>query len=1813
MRGGYSVSADELSNITTPTLTTTGAATSPETTDNQKQDTEQNASVAGKVDSQAGSEATPTQDKATITTEDKVESPTVTSPSSEKEKQLLTTEKDTTAPANDTATETSSNSVASTAKKNITMKAAPAPLAAQDQFSLVDWNYTVNEANKSVQLNQYIGSATSIRIAGLVETGQYQGYKVTMNKFNGDTWGTNSNNITDISFVAAADGTKAKFTGTWLTFNDDPTGNVSNELNNLAKVNLSGLDTSDVNSMVRAFASLQTLKKLDLKGIDTSNVTLMNHMFYNCTSLESLDLSNFDTSKVTDMSFMFSGCSSLDTLTFGENFNTSKVSTMSGMFQGCSNLQSLDVSKFNTSNVTNMSYMFGGCTKLQSLNLSNFSTSSVTNMDYMFWSCSSLTSLDVSTFDTSKVKRMNGMFERCKNLRSLDLSNFNTSSVTNTWYLFYGCLNLKALDISGFDMSKVQIIKNFWDGDSNLRLVNMANLTMDKLSTAAQSGLKNALNNRTGAVAIVAEPDVFNLVKSDNSGTVIGPHFNAGGESADGTVGKFADGTTVTSVVKSQNINPNDLYASLPQNQDELKVENIAAPSRNSYSFTGWQKQDGATNDLQELHLKNYPLNFDTVDYNATYTDNLTNILPIGVNVGDQIGAGDSASAALSDADKEKNNIASITWANPISTTLSDVGEKTYPATITFADGSTRTIEVKVKVTSAAQRHGNTLKQLAETAQVTTDVGVDPKLDVTKILNDEEKNANEVDTIVWDSNNKFDTSLEKAAENPVSYDVIVTFNDGSTVTIQVPVKIVTDAEQYGAKIIAETVGTNVGVTPDVTKALTDEVKNNNDVASIVWDSKVAVDTSVAASEKAPVEYDAIVTFKDGSTVTIKVKVKVVSDAQKYGANLQPEAQAVETDVNGTPDVTKALTEEAKKANEVKAIEWVNAGGIDTSLAAASKAPVYYEAKVTFNDGSTVTIQVPVKIVTDAEQYSAKIIAETVGTDVGVTPDVTKALTDEVKKANAVKAINWVNAGGIDTSLAAASKAPVSYEAKVTFNDGSTTTIKVPVKIVTEAEQYGSKITAETVGTDVGVTPNVTKALTDEVKKANAVKAINWVNASGIDTSLVATGKESVSYEAKVTFNDGSTLTIQVPVKVISNAQKHGDDLKHLAETAMVTTDAGVAPKAEEALTADDKTKNEIKAIEWANVNEIDISSAAAEKEPVAYDAIVTFNDGSTTTIKVKVKVISDAQKYGSKITTETVTTDVGIKPDASKALTEANQDQYEVKEIAWKNVDGINTNLDAVGNDQAYQAVVTFNDGSTTTIRVKVKVVSDAQKHDNDIAIQAVTTNLNEKPDVTQALKGVDLTGSHISGIEWKEPTKINTDLSAVGNDTAYKATISFNDGSTKEVDVVVKVIDNRLDSEKYGDKISVSDITVNLDEKPDVTQALKGVDLTGSHISGIEWKEPTKINTDLSAVGNDTAYKATISFNDGSTKEVDVLVKVIDNREDKDKYTPTINVDPTVKKGEQVDPESMITNKDDLPGGTKIEWGTEPDTTKPGESTGKLVITYPDGSHVELPVTVTVEEWDNEKYTPTINVDTTVKKGDQIDPEAVVTNKDDLPGGTKIEWGTEPNTDTPGESTGKLIITYPDGSHVELPVTVTVEEWDNEKYTPTINVDPTVKKGDQIDPEAVVTNKDDLPQGTTIEWKEAPDTTKQGESSGKLVVIYPDGTNVEISVTVQVKDVIPWTPLEPGHKDCAEDSTSDTSYDQNGTQDQHGDKVEQTVENTDRTKANAKATTNSAKKSSRTLPQTGDETPANADLVGAVLASLGLLGLGVTRRRKHN
>lgn len=220
---------------------------------------------------------------------------------------------------------------------------------------------------------------------------------------------------------------------------------------------LDGLNVSKTVNMSQMFSDCQTLTALDLSHLDTKNVQDMSSMFEGCRNLRDLCLGEFDTSCVVNMSSMFSSCSALYGLNLSR-LDTSKVTDMSGMLIGC-DLRGIDCMHLNTGSVVNMSSMMAGCKadKIKPL----FDTRKVESMRAMFTGCTAR-EIDVSSFDTSNVKDRSLMFAACTFIKSLDLSRFCTSKVTNMSHMFgwsegYDAApeNLEELNLCNFDTSGV--------------------------------------------------------------------------------------------------------------------------------------------------------------------------------------------------------------------------------------------------------------------------------------------------------------------------------------------------------------------------------------------------------------------------------------------------------------------------------------------------------------------------------------------------------------------------------------------------------------------------------------------------------------------------------------------------------------------------------------------------------------------------------------------------------------------------------------------------------------------------------------------------------------------------------------------------------------------------------------------------------------------------------------------------------------------------------------------------------------------------------------------------------------------------------------------------------------------------------------------------------------------------------------------------------------------------------------------------------------------------------------------------------------
>ena len=289
-----------------------------------------------------------------------------------------------------------------------------------------------------------------------------------------------------------------------------------------------------------------------------------------------------------------------------------------------------------------------------------------------------------------------------------------------------------------------------------------------------------------------------------------------------------------------------------------------------------------------------------------------------------------------------------------------------------------------------------------------------------------------------------------------------------------------------------------------------------------------------------------------------------------------------------------------------------------------------------------------------------------------------------------------------------------------------------------------------------------------------------------------------------------------------------------------------------------------------------------------------------------------------------------------------------------------------------------------------------------------------------------------------------------VPGDVPATVIVHYPDGSNKPVDITVHVVDDTpVVPTKNPDPIG-QDITVKKGDTPDPEDGVKN---HGDLDKIIDPKHPgtkttyTWKKTPDTSVAGDVPATVIVHYPDGSNKPVDITIHVVDDTP----VVPTKNPDPigqdiTVKKGDTPDPEDGVKNHGDLdkitdpkhPGTkTTYTWKKTPDTSVASDVPATVIVHYPDGSN--KPVDITVHVVDDTPVVPTKNPepagqDIHTPQGKVPTPESAITNKDKMPDGTKYTWKEIPDVNTLGKHPSVVVVTYPDGTAVEVKVNVFVD-----------------------------------------------------------------------------------------------------------------------------------------------------------------------------------
>ena len=737
--------------------------------------------------------------------------------------------------------------------------------------------------------------------------------------------------------------------------------------------------------------------------------------------------------------------------------------------------------------------------------------------------------------------------------------------------------------------------------------------------------------------------------------------------------------------------------------------------------------------------------------------------------------------------------------------------------------------------------------------------------------------------------------------------------------------------------------------------------------------KTPVDTTKAGHQTGELE----VTYPDGSKDVVEVPVKVGTDAEALTPTVRP---TVEVALNGELNPNDVLSSDLPKETQ---LSWKMP--VDTSKAGHQTG----ELEVTYPDGSKDVVKVPVKVGTDAEAMTPT-----------VRPDFGVALNGELNPTDVLNSdlskdtqLSWKTP--VDTTKAGRQ----TGELEVTYPDGSKEVVEVPVKVGTDAEAL-----TPTVRPDLEVALNGQLTL-EQVLSSDLPKETQLSWKTPVDTTKAGhqTG------ELEVTYPDGSKDVVEVPVKV-------GTDAEALTPTVRPTVEVALNGELNPTDVLSSDLPKETR-LSWKT--SVDTTKAGHQTGELE----VTYPDGSKEVVEVPVKVGTDAEAL-----TPTVRSDLEVALNGELAPTDVlNSELPKDTQLSWK------TPVDTTkAGHQTGELEVTYSDGSKDMVKVTVEVVEPPKETPvtkpvsesvDPQAKENLQVGLGKTLEPTKVLDGKTLpTGTRLS---WKTPV----DTTKVGHQTG-ELEVTYPDGSKDVVKVTVEVVEppkeisvTKLVSESVDPQVKEK-MQVGLGEMLDPAKVLadKGSLPTGTQVS---WKTPV----DTTKAGYQ-AGELEVTYPDGSKDLVKVLVKV---GTDADMYTPVGKLGVMVSLNAKVAPQQFL-DTDRFPKDTQFTFEKDFDTTNSGEQKNMLKVVYPDGSYDEVVVSVKVYS-EADLFTPKMRAALKVTKGTSLALDDLF--DEGLPTDAQVKWLVLVDTNKVGTQTGKLEVSYRDGSKDMLNVVVDVVEAD--------------------------------------------------------------------------------------------------------------------------------------------------------------------------------
>ena len=966
--------------------------------------------------------------------------------------------------------------------------------------------------------------------------------------------------------------------------------------------------------------------------------------------------------------------------------------------------------------------------------------------------------------------------------------------------------------------------------------------------------------------------------------------------------------------------------------------------------------------------------------------------------------------------------------------------------------------------------------------------------------------------------------------------VTVTYPDGSKDTVNVTVAVRKLSDEYaptGNKIVRNQ---NAPVTNDDLKAaVTISNNGNSKVKSVTPVGTISTTNAGTSTIKATVTYlddttdpvDIPLEVKDVTAPTIQTP----SDRQNWDLialdRTLPSITITSVDNNGGTGIKSTtvtgLPDFLVYDNTTKTIKFKNGVQEVTKLPVGQDSKTYTATiQVTDNANNPSQRQVTITVKSMTTKYNATPNAQKQTVSYGDTPDAGTSINKNGVPAGTT--YTWATTPS--TTTGPGEKAGV---VTVTYPDGSKDTVNVTVNVRRLEVEYEPRATKITKNQNESVSNDDLKAAVTISNNGNSkVKSVTPVGT----ISTAEYGNKTIN--ATVTYLDDTTDSVTIPLEVRdvtkptiqTPTDRQNWDLialdRTLPEIKVTSTDnsGGSGVKSTTVtglpnfLTYDEATKT----IKFKNgVQEVTKLPEGTDVQTHNITITVTDNANNSNSAQVTITVKSMTTKYDATANSEKQTVSYGDTPDAGISVNKTNLPVGTT--YTWATTPSTTTGP----GEKAGVVTVKYPDGSKDTVNVKVNV----RALNDEYNLTATEIEVNQNNQVSNdRLKTVVSATSKVGNINGTD--KISTVTAPTINTANYgsqniTATVTFKDGTVKEVTIPLKVKDVTKPTisapveNTNWEMTALDKVLPNMEVRAEDNangSGIKSVSVTGlpdyleydKTANSIKFKAGKQEVEKLPTGTPTKEFSLTIRAEDNAGNISEKTAKItISSMSEKNNPTP---LPQTVDNGTVPNAEDSVA-KTGLPEGTRVTWKETPVVNTPGSHPTVALVTYPDGTVDEVTVPITVKE-QKDTFNPTAKQpNQTAKHGSDPSAEGSI-NTDGLPSGTTYTWVEKPDTNTtPGSKPGKVLITYPDNSTEEVNVTVEVTP-QKDDYDPQPKAQ-TVDNGTVPNAEDSVA-KTGLPEGTRVTWKETPVVNTPGSHPTVALVTYPDGTVDEVTVPIVVR-----------------------------------------------------------------------------------------------------